>query len=206
MPAEWQAAIASGTPVAEFESLASAALDLRRLPGRFPYLLVTPQHQTERVLEERATRAGADIRYGCEVTGPPPAPRRGGGQRPPGGEPGPGDARRLDGGCRRDAQHGPPRPRVAISWGKPVVRSVMPAKVRLTQPPPDALTVNSTGDAFALISPFGDGWYRVIAWQRRDQPPEGHPGQSGQGARGHPRGHRQRLRHVRPAVDIPVPQ
>src|SRR5258708_35480698 len=32
-------------------------------------MLVTPQYQTERVLEERATRAGADIRRGSEVTG-----------------------------------------------------------------------------------------------------------------------------------------
>src|SRR5258708_21870925 len=59
--------------------------------------------------------------------------------------------------------------------GKPVVRSVMLAEVRLTQPPPHALTVNTSGDAFALIAPFGDGWYRVIAWHRRNQPPEDTP-------------------------------
>ena len=63
--------------------------------------------------------------------------------------------------------------------GKPVVRSVMLAEVRLTQPPPDVMTVNSTGDAFALIAPFGDGWYRVIAWQRHDQPPRNAAGQPG---------------------------
>jgi hypothetical protein len=56
--------------------------------------------------------------------------------------------------------------------GKAVVRSVMLAEVRLTQLPPDALTTDSTGDAFALIAPFGDGFYRVIAWHRRNQPPE----------------------------------
>ena len=33
------------------------------------YLLVTPQYQTERVLEERASPLGADIRYDTEVTG-----------------------------------------------------------------------------------------------------------------------------------------
>ena len=51
----------------------------------------------------------------------------------------------------------------------------MLAEVRLSQPPPDALTMNSTGDAFAIIAPFGDGWYRVIAWHRHDQPPEDTP-------------------------------
>jgi 2-polyprenyl-6-methoxyphenol hydroxylase-like FAD-dependent oxidoreductase len=61
--------VTSGTPVAELRFFAGAALDLSRLPSRFPYLLVAPQYQTERVLEERATRVGADIRHGSEVTG-----------------------------------------------------------------------------------------------------------------------------------------
>lgn len=60
--------VASGTPVAELRLFASAALGLSRLPSRFPYLLVTPHYQTERVLEERARRVGADIRHGSEVT------------------------------------------------------------------------------------------------------------------------------------------
>jgi hypothetical protein len=59
--------------------------------------------------------------------------------------------------------------------GQPVVHSVMLADVRLTQPPASALTIDSNGDAFALVAPFGDGWYRVIAWHRRDDPPEDAP-------------------------------
>src|SRR5258708_15828815 len=59
--------------------------------------------------------------------------------------------------------------------GKPVVRSVMLADVRLAQPPPDVVTVNAPGDAFAFIVLFGEGWYRVIAWPRRNQPPEDTP-------------------------------
>jgi 2-polyprenyl-6-methoxyphenol hydroxylase-like FAD-dependent oxidoreductase len=61
--------VACGTPVAELRFFGSGGLDLSRLPSRFPYLLVTPQYETERVLEERATRVGADIRHGSEVTG-----------------------------------------------------------------------------------------------------------------------------------------
>ena len=61
--------VAAGTPVPELRFFADAAVDLSRLPSRFPYLLVTPQYETERVLEERARRLGADIRYGTEVTG-----------------------------------------------------------------------------------------------------------------------------------------
>ncbi len=59
--------------------------------------------------------------------------------------------------------------------GKAVVRSVMLADVRLTETPPDTLTLNATGQAFALIAPFGDGWYRVIAWHRDNQPSEDVP-------------------------------
>jgi hypothetical protein len=51
----------------------------------------------------------------------------------------------------------------------------MLADVLLTSPPPHALTVNATGDAFALIAPFGDGWHRVIAWDVNNQPAEETP-------------------------------
>ena len=52
-----------------------------------------------------------------------------------------------------DGMHSTVREGLGLPFpGKPVVRSVMLAEVRLTQPPPEALTVNSAGDAFALIS------------------------------------------------------
>jgi hypothetical protein len=59
--------------------------------------------------------------------------------------------------------------------GKAVVRSVMLADVRLAESPPDVLTASTAGDCFCFIAPFGDGWYRVIAWDRRNQPPESTP-------------------------------
>jgi 2-polyprenyl-6-methoxyphenol hydroxylase-like FAD-dependent oxidoreductase len=166
--------VASGTPVSELRLFASAALDLSRLPSRFPYVLVTPQYETERVLEERARRMGADIRYGSEVTGLT--------QHPDGVE----VKVRQDGSPDRvvrarwivgtDGMHSTVRQALAMPFpGQPVVRSVMLAEVRLTQPPPSAMTVDSTGDAFALIAPFGDGFYRVIAWARCDQPSEDAP-------------------------------
>jgi 2-polyprenyl-6-methoxyphenol hydroxylase-like FAD-dependent oxidoreductase len=166
--------VTSGTPVAELRFFASAALDLSRLPSRFPYLLVTPQYETERVLEERATRVGADIRHGSEVTGLT--------QHPDAVEVKVRQAGHPDRVVRAgwmvgaDGIHSTVRGALGMPFpGKPVVRSVMLAEVRLTQPPPHALTVNTTGDAFALIAPFGDGWYRVIAWHRRNQPPEDAP-------------------------------
>ncbi|MFJ7947492.1 FAD-dependent monooxygenase [Streptomyces sp. NPDC096354] len=50
--------------------------------------------------------------------------------------------------------------------GKSVIRSIILADVRLTEEPAALLTANGAGDAFAFIAPFGDGWYRVMGWNR----------------------------------------
>jgi 2-polyprenyl-6-methoxyphenol hydroxylase-like FAD-dependent oxidoreductase len=166
--------VGRGIPVPELRLFGGAALDLSRLPSRFPYVLVTPQYETERVLAERATLLGADIRFGSEVTGftghqdavdvqfrehdGPPRLLR---------------ARWLVGA---DGMHSTVRATLGMPYpGKAVVRSVMLADVRLAETPPDVLTVNAAGARFCLIAPFGDGWYRVIAWDRYNQPPESIP-------------------------------
>jgi len=41
------------------------------------------------------------------------------------------------------------------------------ADVRLAHPPADALFGRSTGDGLVLFVPFGDGWFRAIAWDRK---------------------------------------
>ena len=58
--------------------------------------------------------------------------------------------------------------------GVSVIRSIVLADVRLDEPE-DLLTVNSAGDAFAFIAPFGDGWYRVMGWNRHRQVPDSEP-------------------------------
>ncbi|WP_367666961.1 FAD-dependent monooxygenase [Streptomyces sp. DG2A-72] len=45
----------------------AAELDLARLPTRFPFVLVTPQYETERVLRELAEAVGVEIRSGTEL-------------------------------------------------------------------------------------------------------------------------------------------
>jgi 2-polyprenyl-6-methoxyphenol hydroxylase-like FAD-dependent oxidoreductase len=166
--------VAMGTPLPELRLFASAALDLSRLPSRFPYLLVTPQYKTEQVLEERATRLGADIRYGSEVTGLTQHP--GGVEVKVRQDGNPDRVLRAGWLVGTDGLHSTVRQALGMPFpGRPVVRSVMLAEVQLTQSPPSALTVDSTGDTFALIAPFGDGFYRVIAWARCDQPAEDAP-------------------------------
>lgn len=55
------------------------------------------------------------------------------------------------------------------------MQSVMVADVRLSEPPADVLVVDAVADGFAFIVPFGDGWHRVIAWDRRRQLPDHAP-------------------------------
>ena len=166
--------VATGIPVSEFRFFGSGALELSRLPSRFPYVLVTPQYETERVLEERATMLGASIRYGSEVTGFTSHQDAVEVQvREQDGLTRPLRARWLVGA---DGMHSRVRETLGMPFpGEAVVRSVMLADVRLAETPPDVMTVNAVGGLFCLIAPFGDGWYRVIAWDRQNQPPESTP-------------------------------
>ena len=166
--------IGTGIPVSELRFLGEAVLDLSRLPSRFPYVLVTPQYETERVLEERARLLGADIRYGCEVTSFTSREDAVEVQvREAGGE-----VRVVRAGwlVGADGMHSIVRETLGMPFpGKSALRSVMLADVRLAEAPPDVVTLQTAGDFFCFIAPFGEGWYRVIAWDRSNQPPESTP-------------------------------
>ncbi|MFI5621533.1 FAD-dependent monooxygenase [Streptomyces sp. NPDC051567] len=155
------------------------ALSLQRLRSRYPFVLITPQYETEKLLERRALSTGATLRYDCELTGL--------GQE---GQQGCEGRVRLEvrvGGQDREVLHARyvvgadgVRSTVRDALGLPfpgqaVVRSMVLADVRLAQPPEDLLTVNGTDEAFAFLVPFGDGWYRAIAWHREGHAPDSDP-------------------------------
>lgn len=166
--------IATGTVVRRLRLFGAVELDLSVLPGRFPCVLVTPQYHTERLLEARARAYGAELRTGTEVIALRQDPagvdvtvrdRRGRTRRI--------RARYVVGA---DGAHSTVRRELGLGFpGRSVVRSVMLADVRLSRTPPDTVTVNGDGNGFALLIPFGDGWYRVIAWNRRRQLPDHAP-------------------------------
>jgi 2-polyprenyl-6-methoxyphenol hydroxylase-like FAD-dependent oxidoreductase len=146
-------------------------VDLSGLPTRFPYVLVTPQYHTERVLEEHAAALGAQIVRGADVV----------------------DLRQDTDGVELDVRYGDGtlatrramyaigadgvgstvRQALALPFpGHSAVQSVMLADVQLSEAPEEVLTVDATGDGFSFLAPFGDEWYRVIAWDRRRQLPD----------------------------------
>jgi len=48
--------------------------------------------------------------------------------------------------------------------------------VRLARPPSDGLSAKTSADGVVLLVPFGDGWFRAIAWDRtREQAPLSEP-------------------------------
>ncbi|TDE11843.1 FAD-dependent monooxygenase [Jiangella asiatica] len=165
--------VGSGTRVSSLNLFGSIEVDLSALPTRFPFVLVTPQYNVEDVLERRARAAGADLVTGTEAVALS--------QDDDGVEvavAGPDGERRLRASyvVGADGLDSTIRRALDVPFpGEAVVRSVMLADVRLAEPPDDVLVIGAGDDGFAFIAPFGDGWYRVIAWDRHLQRPEDDP-------------------------------
>ncbi|MGH3868589.1 MAG: FAD-dependent monooxygenase [Pseudonocardiaceae bacterium] len=158
----------TGTQVRTFQLFGSARIDLTALPSEFDSVLVTPQYETERVLQRRVDRFGVKVVRGAEVTGLTQ------------------DAQGVDVAVRSadgtdatyrasyvvgaDGVNSTVRAALGLPFpGRSVIKSIMLADVRLSSPPSDVLAVNSGGEGFAFLAPFGDGWYRIVAWNRRHQ-------------------------------------
>ncbi|MFI5635807.1 FAD-dependent monooxygenase [Streptomyces goshikiensis] len=167
--------VSTGRRIDRLRPFGGIALSLQRLRSRYPFVLITPQYETEKLLERRALSTGAVIRYDREVIGLHHDPEAGTVAV---------DFRTPDGIHRVHARHAVGtdgvRSTVRRALGLPfpgqaVIRSMILADVRLTHPPEDLLAVNGTADAFAFLVPFGDGWYRAIAWHRDSHAAEGDP-------------------------------
>ncbi|MEU6882819.1 FAD-dependent monooxygenase [Streptomyces sp. NPDC046712] len=166
--------IATGTPITELRLFRRLSLDLTRLPSRFAYLLITPQYEVERLLERRAQSTGVDFRYGTELRGlSQDADQVTAELTDPDGTPLTIRARYLVG---TDGVRSAVRTALGLPFpGDSVIRSIVLADVRLAEKPEGLLTVNGAEDAFAFIAPFGDGWYRVMGWNRNRQVPDSEP-------------------------------
>ncbi|MFB7336585.1 FAD-dependent oxidoreductase [Streptomyces adustus] len=147
---------------------------LDTLPSRYNHLLVIPQYEVEKVLERRAVAAGVDFRYETEFVGlTQDADAVTVRTRGPGGEAGELRAAYAVGA---DGMRSAVRDAIQLPFpGESVIRSVVLADVLLAEQPENLLTVNTVGDAFAFIAPFGDGYHRVIAWNRARDVPDHEP-------------------------------
>jgi 2-polyprenyl-6-methoxyphenol hydroxylase-like FAD-dependent oxidoreductase len=142
-----------------------ASLDLGILPTRYPMLLIVPQSGTERLLEERARELGVPVRRGHEIVGLSQSGDR--------------VQLELDGQDGRqtvtaryvvgaDGAHSVVRHLIGVDFvGRQYATHIMLADVRLGRPPAETLFGTTTPDGLVLFVPFGDGWFRAIAWDRR---------------------------------------
>ncbi|MFD3560077.1 FAD-dependent monooxygenase [Streptomyces sp. NPDC058686] len=150
------------------------AIDLTGLPSRFRHVLVLPQYEVEAALRQRATDEGVKFSYESEVTGLTQDAdgvtlqvRTGDGES---------STLRAAYVVGADGMRSAVRESVGLPFpGKSVIRSVVLADVKLAEEPESVLTANAAGDAFAFIAPFGDGYYRVIGWNRARDVPESAP-------------------------------
>ncbi|MFJ2578257.1 FAD-dependent monooxygenase [Kitasatospora aureofaciens] len=160
--------IATGRPLGSLRMFNRLGVDLTGLPTRFPFVLITPQYNVERLLHERAVRAGATILRGTEVTGL---------RQDAEGvtlETADGTTHRARYAVGTDGVRSIVRDLLGIPFpGESVVDSVLLADVRLEREPADTITVGANDAGFAFLVPFGDGWYRVIAWDRHERVPDG---------------------------------
>ena len=159
---------ATGTTITGLRLFDRVALDLTRLPGDFASLLITPQTQTEQVLARRLERLGVPVVHDAEVVGVT--------QDDDGVEVRVRTSARAESDLRAaylvgaDGVNSGVRTALGLPYpGRSVIKSIMLADVRLASPPEDVLTVNAVGDAFAFVAPFGDGYYRIFAWNRDHQ-------------------------------------
>ncbi|MFB8082414.1 FAD-dependent monooxygenase [Streptomyces sp. NPDC056013] len=166
--------VATGTTLGTARLFGRLDLDLTRLPSRFNHLLVTPQYEVERLLERRAAAAGVTFRYGTELRGlHQDADTVTAEFTDPDGTPLTLTARHLVG---TDGVRSAVRTALGLPFpGGSVIRSLVLADVRLTEEPADAFSVSGSGDTFAFLAPFGDGWYRVMGWSRTRQVPDTEP-------------------------------
>lgn len=160
--------LATGDTITGLRLFRRLTLDLGMLESRFPFLLITPQYEVERLLERRAREAGVTFVYESEVVGLR--------QDADGVDL---DVRGADGAVitRRaayvvgaDGHQSAVRQAIGQPFpGVSVIKSLFLADVRLAEKPEGVLTVNGAGDSFAMIVSFGDGWYRVMGWNRRNE-------------------------------------
>ncbi|WP_040688658.1 FAD-dependent monooxygenase [Nocardiopsis lucentensis] len=146
------------------------SVDISRLDSRYPYVLMVQQARTEILLRRRVERLGVPIVRGAEVIG---LTQDGDGVtltvRTAEGE----HTERADHVVGTDGAHSAVRGLIGVPFtGRRYQTHIMIADVRLDNDLPNAVNPFIAADGFALLPPFGDGWFRAVVWDRtREEAP-----------------------------------
>jgi 2-polyprenyl-6-methoxyphenol hydroxylase-like FAD-dependent oxidoreductase len=134
-------------------------------------VLIVPQSGTEKVLQTRTDELGVEIVRGAEVVG---LAQDGDGVSLQCAD---GDTVRGGYVVGCDGAHSTVRSQLEIDFvGKQYETHILLADVELTRAPGETLTGVTNEKGVVLLIPFGDGWFRAIAWDRlREQAPLSEP-------------------------------
>lgn len=151
-----------------------AVLPLDHDDSPYPFTLVTPQTNVDRLLTDYAVEHGADVRRGVELVG---LSEDADGVTLVVRTAGTTETSRVRATwvIAADGAHSTTRGLLGVAFpGETVLSSVVLADVRPTRPPAGGqLTVGACArDAFGFLAPYGNGWYRSMTWDRRRQVPE----------------------------------
>ncbi|MFC7621493.1 FAD-dependent monooxygenase [Microlunatus sp. GCM10028923] len=157
--------VTTGSKLTEMRLYGRLRVDFSNLPSRYPYELLTPQFRTEAVLQARAVRAGVRFQWQTEVTGLS--------QDEDGVElhttEGPWRARYVVGA---DGVRSSVRRALRLPFpGEVVLQSMILADVQFTDHPDAEMRADANRDGFVFHVPFGDGWYRLMVWNRNNEQP-----------------------------------
>ncbi|MFG3286502.1 FAD-dependent monooxygenase [Streptomyces sp. NPDC048111] len=167
--------IKRGTTLDRMNMFGQVAFDMSRLRSRFPFMLVAPQFETEQLLERRALAAGVQFRYEHELLSLR-QDREGVSAELRDATGGPAVTVRSRYAVGTDGVHSAVRSQLGLPFpGRSVIRSIVLADVRLTEEPKTPLTLVGSRDSFVVIAPFGDGYHRVMGWNRKHQVPDTEP-------------------------------
>lgn len=154
--------VAVGRVVRQLRLFGLVPFDLSQLSSRYPFLLVTPQYELEKLLLRRARDNGAVIRYESEVQGLDQDDE--------------GVTVHIAGSSAvrasyvvgADGVSSAVRTSLGIAFpGRSVIKSVILADVKVVDEPEVVVRVQGSGNAFGFIAPFGDGYWRFGGWDRR---------------------------------------
>jgi 2-polyprenyl-6-methoxyphenol hydroxylase-like FAD-dependent oxidoreductase len=161
------ALVARGTPVREIQPAPGVTINLGTVPSRYPMLLIAPQSGVEKLLETRARELGVDIVRGAQVVGL----RQTSEQVTLDLADGTTESAEYVAGA--DGAHSTIRAMVGVDFvGTEYETHILLADVRLRHPPAEAMFGRTSSEGAVIVVPFGDGWFRVIAWDRsREQVP-----------------------------------
>jgi len=150
-----------GIAVPEVAPAPGAVLRLSIIDSKYPLVLIVPQSLTEHALEARAKELGAEISYGAEVVG-----LRQDAETVTLDLAG-GDSVQASYVVGTDGAHSVVRTLAGIDFaGDQYETHIMLADVRLDRAPEETLFGRNNSFGLVLFVPFGDGWFRAIAWDR----------------------------------------